>query len=176
MKRLSTTPVAIAASLFLAMVTANQPAFAVQPWCGEQAFQGVGLPDQSPSGVMIQLVEVKRISPTDVRATWTLRNTTKTKQRLTKGGSGWSDGYHLAWDAELLDPAARVKYAVVKDKEGTPLAGKHPPAGPTSGIVLGAGRTMTTWATFSVPAEMQKVTVMLPGASTPFDDVAITAP
>lgn len=172
MKPLSIPTMAAASLLALALATASQPAFAITPCCGEEAFQGVGVP---ADGVMIQLVEIKRISPTEVRATWTLHNTTKASQRLTKGGSGWSDGYHLAYDAELLDPLERVKYPVTKDKEGTPLAGKHPLAGPISGIVLGAGRTMTTWATFSVPAAVQKVTVDLPGASMPWDNVAITS-
>ena len=172
MKRLAAIAVAAGVSLVLAVVMANQPAFAGTPCCAEEGFQGVQVPTD---GVVIQLVEIKRISPTEVRATWTLRNTTKSSQRLTKGGSGWSDGYHLAYDAELLDPSERVKYPVTKDKDGTPLAGKHPPAGPISGIVLGAGRTMTTWATFSVPATVQKVTVDLPGASMPWDNVAITS-
>ncbi len=176
MRRLALTPFAFTVSLFLAMAAVDRPAFAIAPCCSEQDFQGVGLADQMPTGVKIQLVEVKRISPTEVRTTWTLHNTTKTRQRLTKGGSGWSDGYHLAYDAEMLDPSTRVKYTVTKDKGGTPLAGKHPPAGPISGIVLGAGRTLTTWATFSVPAAVHAVTVELPGASQPFDNVAITAP
>ena len=103
-----------------------------------------------------------------------MRNTTKAAQRLTKGGSGWSDGYHLAYDAVLHDPSTRAKYPVAM-QDGTPIAGKHPPAGPISGIVLAAGRTLTTWATFAVPAELTKVTVELPGAATPWDEVAITA-
>lgn len=174
MKSPSTPPLAAGALLALALVTASPTASALTPCCTEEAFQGVGVP---ADGVVIQRVDIKRISPSEVRATRTLRNTTKASQRLTKGGSGWSDGFHLAYDAELLDPLERMKYPVTKYKEGAPLAGKHhPPAGPASDIVLGAGKTMTTWATFSVPAAVQKVTVDLPGASLPWDNVAITSP
>ena len=137
---------------------------AANPCCAEEAFQGVGV---SPDGVVIQLVEVKRVGPDDVRVTWTLRNSTKTAQRLTKGGSGWSDGYHLSYDAELLEEGSRTPIPVAKDSKDNLLAAKHPPAGPISGIVLPASKTLTTWARFVVPAAATKVTVTLPGAATP---------
>ena len=98
-----------------------------------------------------------------------------TSSRLTKGGSGWSDGYHLAYDASLQDMAARVKFAVAKDTEGTPLAGKQPTV-PYKGIWLKAGKTMTTWAKFIVPTSTTTVDVTLPGASMPWNNVQISAP
>ena len=103
-----------------------------------------------------------------------MRNKTGKPQRLTKGGSGWSDGYHLSYDAELLEQGSRTPIPVAKDDKDTLLAAKHPPAGPISGIVLPANKTLTTWARFTVPAATSKATVTLPGASTPWDNVAIT--
>ena len=66
MKRLTAISVAVLALLVLSLAAVSQPAFAVTPCCAEVEFQGVGVPT---NGVMIQLVEVKRVSPTDVRAT-----------------------------------------------------------------------------------------------------------
>ena len=143
---------------------------AAQPCCGEAEFQGV---DVASEDVVIELVELKRVGPDVVQATWTLRNKSKQDQRLTKGGSGWSDGYHLAYDASLQDMSARVKFPVAKDSEGTPLAGKQPTV-PYKGIWLKAGKTTSTWAKFLVPASTTQVDVSLPGASAPWNNVAIT--
>jgi len=159
----------VSGALFVAFT--SLPVLATDPCCGEQEFQGV---DVATEDVVIQLVELKRVSPDEVQATWTLRNKSKQERRLTKGGSGWSDGYHLAYDASLQDMGARVKFPVAKDTGGTPLAGKHPTAGPTRGIWLKAGKTMTTWAKFLVPASTTTVNVTLPGAATPWNNVKIT--
>lgn len=145
------------------------PARAADPCCGEAEFQGV---DVVTDDVIIQLVELKRIGVDEVQATWTLRNKSKQDQRLTKGGSGWSDGYHLAYDASLQDMGARVKFPVAKDSDGTPLAGKQATV-PYKGIWLKAGKT-TTWAKFIVPSSTTRVNVTLPGASAPWNNVTIT--
>lgn len=155
-------------ALFVA--SAGMPALAAPACCAEQEFQGV---DVASDEVVIQLVDLKRVGPGEVQATWTLRNKSKQDQRLTKGGSGWSDGYHLAYDASLQDMAARVKFPVAKDSEGTPLAGKQPTV-PYKGIWLKAGKTTTTWAKFLVPASTTSVDVTLPGASAPWNNVKIT--
>lgn len=63
---------------------------AAGPCCGETEFQGV---DVATEDVVIQPVELKRVGAEEVQATWALRNRSKQDQRLTKGGSGWSDGY-----------------------------------------------------------------------------------
>jgi len=91
---------------------ASPSALAGAPCCTEAEFQGV---DVASDDVVIQLVELKRMGPDVVQATWTLRNKSKQDQRLTKGGSGWSDGYHLAYDASLQDIGARMKFPVAKD-------------------------------------------------------------
>src|SRR6478672_6959311 len=59
---------------------ASLAVFAATPCCDEEDFRGVG---QSPDGVKIQLTEVKRTSPEDIRVTWTLKNTTQKPQLLT---------------------------------------------------------------------------------------------
>jgi hypothetical protein len=161
------TGIATLASLaFIAM-----PALAAQPCCEEEDFQGVG---QSPEGVKIQLVEVKRTSPQDIRVVWTLKNTTKSAQVLTKGqGASWSDKYKLAYDAVLIDPDGRLRIKVAKDTKGNLVAAEHHPEMRAHGIVLGAGKTMTTWAKFIAPPSTTKVTVQLPGASLPWENVAV---
>lgn len=146
-------------------------AFAGTPCCAEQDFQGVG---QSPEGVKIQLVEVVRTSPEDIRVVWTLKNTTQKRQVLTLGnGASASDVYKLAWDANLLDSAGRLKFKVAKDNKGHLIAAVHKPVMGAKGIVLDAGKTMTTWAKFIAPEKTQKVTVNLPGAPLPWENVEV---
>lgn len=146
------------------------PGLAGTPCCTEAEFQGVGVPADD---VVIQLVELKRIGPDEVQATWTLRNNSKQEQRLTKGSGGWAEGYLLAYDATLQDMTARVLFPVAKDTGGTPLAGKHPTV-PYKGIWLKPGKTMTTWAKFLVPVSTTTVNVTLPGAAMPWNNVKIT--
>ena len=117
--------------------------------------------------------ENKEVYIDQVQATRTLRNKSKQDQRLTKGGSGWSDGYHVAYDASLQDLGARVKLPVANDTKGTLLAGKQPTV-PYKGIWLKAGKTTTTWAEFIVPSSTTRVDVTLPGASAPWNNIAIS--
>lgn len=147
-------------------------AFAAAPCCEEQDFRGVG---QSPEGVKIQLTEVKRISPDDIRVTWTLKNSTQKPQLLTKGtGGAWADKYKLAYDANLIDTAGRVRMKVAKDNKGHLIAAEHAPDHRAGGIVLGAGKTMTTWAKFVAPENTTTVSVDLPGATMPWENVAVS--
>ena len=151
---------------------ASLAVFAAAPCCEEEDFRGVG---QAPDGVKIQLTEVKRISPNDIRVTWTLKNTTQKAQLLTKGtGGSWSDKYKLAYDANLTDAAVRVRMKVAKDNKGHLLAAEHTPDHRAGGIVLGAGKTMTTWAKFIAPETTTAVSVDLPGATLPWENVAVS--
>ncbi|HEY7461190.1 MAG TPA: hypothetical protein VIC59_04885 [Gemmatimonadota bacterium] len=127
-------------------------------------------------GVSIQLLEVKRTGPDDVTATWKYVNSSEAPQQLTKGGAGpaWA-AYRLCWDAELRDDASGTGYPVARnEKTQAPMAAKHEPASASKGLWIGPGKTLKTWAKFPVPAEVSKVTVTLPGASQPWEDVAIT--
>ena len=159
---------AIAATMLGAVSLA---AVAAPPCCAEEDFRGVG---QSPDGVRIQLTEVRRISPNDIRVAWTLTNTTRKPQLLTKGNGGaWSDKYKLAYDAKLTDATARVLMKVAKDDKGHLLAAEHGPDLRAGGIVLGAGKTITTWAKFIAPPTTSVVSVDLPGATMPWENVAV---
>lgn len=148
-------------------------AFAAPPCCDEEDFQGVG---QNPEGVKIQLVEVKRTSPQDIRVVWSLKNTTKSPQVLTMGnGASWSDKYKLAYDAVLIDPDGRLRIKVARDDKGHLVAAEHHPDSHARGIVLGAGKSMTTWAKFIAPESTTKVSVQLPGATMPWENVEVKA-
>ena len=151
---------------------ASLTVFAAAPCCEEEDFRGVG---QSPDGVKIQLTEVKRISPDDIRVTWTLKNTTQKPQLLTKGtGAAWADKYKLAYDANLIDAAARLRMKVAKDNKGHLIAAEHTPDHRAGGIVLGPGKTITTWAKFVAPENTTMVSVDLPGATMPWENVAVS--
>jgi hypothetical protein len=125
--------------------------------------------------VKIQLTEVKRISPNDIRVVWTLKNTIDKPQILTKGNGGaWSDKFKLAYDANLTGMAARVRMKVAKDDKGNLLAAAQTPDLRAGGIVLGAGKTMTMWAKFVAPETTTSVSVDLPGATMPWENIAVS--
>ena len=147
-------------------------ALAAPPCCEEEDFRGVG---QSPEGVKIQLTEVKRVNPTDIRVTWTIKNTSGKPQVLTKGNGGsTSDKYKLVSEASLIDAVGRVRMDVAKDTRGDIIAAEHTPDILAGGIVLGPGKSMTTWAKFYAPASTSAVSVDLPGATMPWENIAIS--
>jgi hypothetical protein len=83
--------------------------------------------------------------------------------------------YQLVWDAEVIDLASRTRFKVASDpKTRIPVAAKHEPPRASQGVVLAAGRNLVTWAKFLVPSSVSKVTVTLPGASQPWENVTIT--
>lgn len=147
---------------------APSPAWAGEPCCAAVPYQG-----NDADNVMIQLVAVKRTGPTDITVTWQYKNQGKTAQQLTKAGSGPPSEYRLAWEAELLDLGSRTRYQVARTGQHL-VAAKHMPANPIVGISVGAGKTLITWAKFIVPEGVSKVTITLPGASQPWEGVAIT--
>lgn len=139
-----------------------------EPCCAAVTFQAFGAED-----VSVQLIEVKRTSPAEITVTWRCQNNNKAAQQISKGGFGWSDGYQLTYDAEVLDMGSRTKFKVAKDTKGVPLAAKHDTVSPTKGIRIMPGKSLETWAKFLAPASVSKVTVILPGASRPWENVAI---
>lgn len=162
----------LCATIMAALVITASLAAEAAPCCEEQEFRGVG---QNPDGVRIQLTEVKRVSPSDVRVTWTVRNTTAKPQLLTKGtGAAWADKYKLAYDANLIDTVARVRMKVAKDNKGHLIAAEHTPDHRAGGIVVGPGQTLTTWAKFIVPETARAVSVDLPGATMPWENVPVS--
>lgn len=153
-----------------ALVVALAPpaVWALEPCCNSVPFQGADADD-----VMIQLVEVKRTGPTDITVTWQYKNQGKKAQQLTRAGSGPPSEFRLAWDAELVDLGSRTRYQVARTGQEL-VAAKHVPRTPIDGVSLAPGKTLVTWAKFLVPADVGKVTVTLPGASRPWENVAIT--
>lgn len=123
--------------------------------------------------VAIQLVEVKRTGPDNITVTWQILNRSKTPQHFKKMNG--QAGYQLVWDAEVLDLASRTRYKVARDtKTQIPVAAKHEPARASQGLSLDGGKTLVTWAKVLVPASVTKVTVTLPGAAQPWENVTIT--
>jgi hypothetical protein len=154
-------------SLAVAAVAAVQDSN--KPCCSAVDFQAFGA-----VGVKIQLLQIKRTAPADVTVTWQYMNGGKTAQPLSQGGAGaaWV-AYRLSWDAELLDMASGTKYRISRDmKTQTPMAAKHTP-GSRGAIMLAGGQTLKTWAKFSLPDSVTKVTVTIPGASEPWENVEV---
>jgi hypothetical protein len=140
----------------------------IQPCCAAVTFQTF-----NPQDVAIQLVSVQRTGTDDITVTWQILNRSKTAQQFDKMNG--VAAYQLVWDAEVIDLASRTRFKVASDpKTRTPVAAKHEPPRASQGVGLQAGRTLVTWAKFLVPANVTKVTVSLPGAAKPWENVPIT--
>lgn len=140
---------------------------------GEPCCAAVDLQANNAQDVQIQLVEVRRTGANEITVAWQYINKNKAPQQLAKGGQGWSDAYRLAWDAEVLDLATRTRYRVAQDQERRPVAAKHEVGVGRQGILVAGNRTLKTWAKFLVPASVTRVTVTIPGAATPWENVPI---
>ena len=139
-----------------------------EPCCSLVNFQTF-----DPKDVAIQLVSVKRTGTDDITVTWQILNRSKTPQQFDKMAG--VAAYQLVWDAEVIDLASRTRFKVASDpKTRIPVAAKHQPPRASQGLALAAGRNLVTWAKFLVPSSVSKVTVTLPGASQPWENVAIT--
>lgn len=143
-------------------------AAAGEPCCAAVDFQALDAQD-----VQVQLVEVKRTGANEITVAWQYINKNKAPQQLAQGGQGWSDGYRLAWEAEVLDLATRTRYRVAQDQERRPVAAKHEVGTGRKGISVGGNRTLKTWAKFLVPSSVTRVTVTIPGAAMPWENVPI---
>jgi hypothetical protein len=141
---------------------------AEEPCCAAVTFQTF-----NPKEVNIQLVAVKRTSPNDITVTWQIKNLTDKPVQFDRMQGLAS--YQLSSSASVLDIASRTKYGVAKEqKTQTPVAAKHDPPRASQGLGLREKATLETWAKFLVPANVTKVTVTLPGAAMPWENVAIT--
>ena len=139
-----------------------------EPCCAAVTFQTF-----NPQDVAIQLVSVKRTGTDDITVTWQILNRSKTAQQFDKMNG--VAAFQLVWDAEVIDLASRTRFKVASDpKTRTPVAAKHEPPRASQGVALQAERTLVTWAKFLVPANVTKVTVSLPGAAKPWENVPIT--
>ena len=158
--------------LAIIIVAPSVPRVAAQadpatPCCAIMNFQTF-----NPKDVVIQLVSVKRTSANDITVTWQMLNRSKTAQQFERM-TGLAS-YQLSSGAAVLDLATRTKYPVARDeKTSTPVAAKHDPPRASQGLALRAEGTLVTWAKFLVPASVTKVTVTLPGAAMPWENVPI---
>lgn len=120
-------------------------------------------PHSQYEGVEILLISLERSRGDLVTATCLYCN----------GGSETADLAgdlrHRSYEAKLLDTENQVEYQVAAPEGGDALMSDHGP-----GLRLAPNKTAKTWMKFVAP-EGNTVTFVMPGASEPFEDVAITA-
>jgi hypothetical protein len=129
--------------------------------------------DYEVDGVEVALLSVKRVSDGTLTVKWSYRNKTNEPKKLGESfeGMGSSEAYSLVWHAYLVDAKNKMKYPVVKDSSGDPVAARHAPG---KVVILGPKKTLNTWAKFiAVPAGTKKISVFIPGTQ-PFEDVPIS--
>lgn len=129
--------------------------------------------DYEVAGVKVTLLSVKRIPGDKLELRWQYTNTTSLPKTLGESfqGMGSSEAYSLTWGTYVADPVGNIKYDVVKQPNGEPVAGSH--AG-RKRFVLGPRTTYMTWAqTVAPPANVKSVTVYIPGVE-PFNAVTIS--
>jgi len=154
--------------VFLAVATGQETAPSakpIQPCCGTHAYE--------VDGVEVSLMSVERVNPNEITVRWRYQNTTASPKNIGASfhGMGSSEAFSLVWDAYVADPIAKVKYPILKDSQGTPVASRH---GGRKVVALAAKAAMTVWAKFQVPASVGKMSVYLPGTE-PFENVTATA-
>jgi hypothetical protein len=127
--------------------------------------------DHEVGGVKVELLEVKRDSPTVVTVRWRYRNETDEPKQLTKQRTGSIDAYRLSLNSYLLDQVKRVKYPLSRDTDREPVASRN--GEPNRYIVIGPKATINVWAKYIVPESTKKVAVAVEGVS-PFEDIEIS--
>jgi hypothetical protein len=127
--------------------------------------------EHEAGGVKVELLEVKRDSPTVVTARWRYVNETSEPKQLTKARTGSIDAYRLSLNSYLLDENKRIKYPVSRDTNREPVASRN---GETNKyITLAPKATINVWAKYIVPEPTSTVTVSIEGVP-PFSGIAIT--
>jgi|GEM_PF-3296646 len=128
--------------------------------------------DYEVDGVKVTLLSLKRIPGDKVELRWEYSNTTSAPKTLGESfsGMGSSEAYSLTWGTYIADPVNNIKYDVIKQPNGEPVAGSH--AG-RKRFVLGGHKTYSTWAQIvAPPASVKSVNVYIPGVE-PFNSVTI---
>ncbi len=134
------------------------------------AEQAIASAHHEVGGVTVELLEIKRDSPTVVTARWRYRNESGEPKRLTGERTGWIDPYRLSWESYLLDEGKRIKFPVARDSDGRPVASRN--GQPNRYIVIRPEQTIEVWAKYLVPESVQSVTVSIEGVP-PFARIAI---
>jgi hypothetical protein len=127
--------------------------------------------DHEAGGVKVELLEVKRDSPTVVTVRWRYRNETDEPKQLTKQRTGSIDAYRLALNSYLLDQTKQIKYPLSRDTDREPVASRN--GEPNKYITIGPKATINVWAKYIVPENTKKVAVAIEGVS-PFEDIEIS--
>ena len=127
--------------------------------------------EHESGGVKVELLEVKRDSPTVVTATWRYRNEGAESKQLTHARTGWVDPYRLALESYLLDEVKRIKFECSRDTDNRPVASRN--GQPNQFIAIRPKQTILVWAKYIVPETVTKVTLSIEGVQ-PFSGIAIT--
>jgi hypothetical protein len=158
---------------FAADVGAADP---VEPCCNATtelggAGQALGVRPHDQSGVDVILTEVKRTAGNTVTARWQYLNGGDEALLFEKKGCvGMGCTYTLAEEMHLLDGATRTKHEVLRDETNQAVAQRYE----GSKLAVGPHQLLSTWAKFNAPpASSASVTVVIPGVSEPFEDIAI---
>jgi len=144
---------------------------AMLPAMADQADKVLASADHEAGGVKVELLEVKRDSPTVVTARWRYRNETDQPKQLTRQRTGWIDPYRLSSESYLLDEVKRIKFQVSRDTDNRPVASRN--GQPNQYIVIRPKQTIEVWAKYIVPESVSTVTVSIDGVR-PFDKIAVT--
>lgn len=135
------------------------------------AGQALGVHPHDQSGVDVILTELKRTAGNTVTARWQYLNGGDEALRFEeKGCVGMGCTYTLAEEVHLLDGATRTKHEVLRDEANMAVAQRYE----SSKLAVGPHQLLSTWAKFNAPpGSSSAVTVVIPGVSEPFEDVAI---
>jgi len=152
----------------LTMISATLLAHAAQPG---PAVKVIATAEHEAGGVKVELLEVKRDSPTVVTVRWRYRNETNESKQLTHQRTGWMDPYRLAADSYLLDETKQIKFPLSTDTDRRPVASRN--GQPNQYISIRPKATIEAWAKYIVPESTGTVSVSIEGIS-PFSKIVIT--
>ena len=113
------------------------------------------------SGAKVELLSVKRDSPTVVTVSWRYRNDSAEPKQLTHDRTGWIDPYRLSVESYLLDETNQVKFPVARDAKNKPVASRN--GEPNKFITIGPKAAVIVWAKYLVPVSTKTVSVVIDG-------------
>lgn len=147
--------------------------------CAARAYQSGKAPGVLASdvhalnGVKVELMELRRDSPTVVIARWRYKNETGETRRLSSESTGPIDPYRLALNSYLIDEQTQARYPVARDGRNDPVASRN--GRPNEFITIYPKATIQVWARYPVPESVNSVTVAIEGVP-PFPGIAIAKP
>jgi hypothetical protein len=136
------------------------------------AGKALGVRKYKEADVTVILTELKRTAGDTLTARWQYCNGgAKAVQFPAEGCVGMGCTHTPAYGMNLLDGATRQKHQMLKDDRGHLVADLYP----AGKLVVGPNAIFGTWAKFNAPpASSTVVTVIIPGANEPFEDMPIT--